>query len=237
MEKIKNPLTLQESLVQEVRALIQQLKLGDTLRNDNSLLQKPFSAQTNMEEGKRESSQPCGNVVNPEGKGDDWKKNKEAQEFSMDLSNGEKEEPEKEEGEILYIEAHVQKFDNMTWEIECTPETLKTLSCKAVPPYLKTKTIMTIKHLGNGEWTRVLQKPLKHLKADIQLYEAKLGKGARMLWELAIDFSPHCSESAEKIMETEQTKKSSRTIRKSLHRNYQDSGHCSRPLQAEACLR
>ncbi|XP_068526771.1 TPR and ankyrin repeat-containing protein 1 isoform X2 [Anas acuta] len=206
MEKIKNPLTLQESLVQEIRALIQQLKLGDTLRNNNSLLQKPFSAQTTMEEGKKESSQPCGNVINPEGKGDDWKKKMETQEFSMDLSNGEKEEPEEEEGDILDIEAHVQEFDNMTWEIECTPETLKTLSSKAVPPYLKTKTIMTIKHLGNGEWTKVLQKPLKHLKADIQLYEAKLGKGARMLWELAIDFSPRCSESAEKIMETEQTK-------------------------------
>ncbi|NXC41260.1 TRNK1 protein, partial [Penelope pileata] len=204
MEKLNSPLTLQESLVQEITALIQQLKLSDTLRRDNSLVQKPSLGHMNLEEGRSESLQHCGSIVYPEGKQDDWEKKKGAQEFFMGLSNGEKEEPEEEK--ILDIEEYVQEFDNMTWEIECTPEALKTLGSKAVPHYLKTKTIMMIKQLGNGEWTRGLQKPLKHLKADIQLYEAKLDKGARMLWELAIDFSPRCSESAEKIMETEQTK-------------------------------
>uniref|UniRef100_A0A8C8ASD6 Tetratricopeptide repeat and ankyrin repeat containing 1 n=1 Tax=Otus sunia TaxID=257818 RepID=A0A8C8ASD6_9STRI len=205
-ERINSPLTLQESLVQAITALIQQLKLGDPLRKDHLLVQKPCSAQTNLEEERSKSSQSCGSVSSPAGKGDDWEKKKGAGEFSMALPNEEKEEPEEEKEKILDIEAYVQEFDNMTWEIECTPEMLKTLGSKAVPHYLKTKTIMTIKQLGNGEWTRGLQKPLKHLKADIQLYEAKLGKGARMLWELAIDFSPRCSESAEKIMETEQTK-------------------------------
>ncbi|NXI89977.1 TRNK1 protein, partial [Psophia crepitans] len=205
-ERINSPLTLQESLVQAISALIQQLTLGDTLRKDHPPVQKPSSAQTNLEEGRSVSSQPCGSVAYPEGKGNDWEKKEGAGEFGVALPSGEKEEPEEEKGKILDIEAYVQEFDNMTWEIECTPEMLKTLGSKAVPHYLKTKTIMTIKQLGNGEWTRGLQKPLKHLKADIQLYEAKLGKGARMLWELAIDFSPRCSESAEKIMETEQIK-------------------------------
>ncbi|XP_072709795.1 TPR and ankyrin repeat-containing protein 1 [Ciconia boyciana] len=205
-ESIKSPLTLQESLVQAITALIQQLKLSDTVRKDCPLVQKPSSAQTNLEKGKSESLQPCGSIAYPEGKGDNWEKKKGAEKCSMALPNGEEEEPEEEKGKILDIEAYVQEFDNMTWEIECTPEMLKMLGSKAVPHYLKTKTIMTIKQLGNGEWTRGLQKPLKHLKADIQLYEAKLGKGARMLWELAIDFSPRCSESAEKIMEAEQTK-------------------------------
>uniref|UniRef100_A0A8C2TV57 Tetratricopeptide repeat and ankyrin repeat containing 1 n=1 Tax=Coturnix japonica TaxID=93934 RepID=A0A8C2TV57_COTJA len=204
MEKINNPLTMQESLVREIATLIQQLKCGDTPRKDNSVVQKPSSGQTNLEEGKSASLQFCGNIVYSEGREDDREKKKGVQEFSVGLPNGEKEEPEEEK--ILDVEAYVQEFDNMTWEIECTPEALKTLGSKDVPHYLKTKTIMTIKRLGNGEWTRGLQKPLKHLKADIQLYEAKLGKGARMLWELAIDFSPRCSESAEKIMETEQTK-------------------------------
>ncbi|NXA75537.1 TRNK1 protein, partial [Thryothorus ludovicianus] len=202
-EGINSPLTLQESLVQAITALIQQLKVSDTLKKDHPLVQKPSSAQTNSEEG-RSSLQPCGSTAHPERKEDGWEKMKGVGEFSMALPNGEKEELEEEKS--LDIEAHVQEFDNMTWEIECTPEMLKTLSSKAVPHYLKTKTIMTIKRLGNGEWSRGLQKPLKHLKADIQLYEAKLDKGARMLWELAIDFSPRCSESPEKIMETEQTK-------------------------------
>uniref|UniRef100_A0A8C5IQJ4 Tetratricopeptide repeat and ankyrin repeat containing 1 n=1 Tax=Junco hyemalis TaxID=40217 RepID=A0A8C5IQJ4_JUNHY len=204
-EGINSPLTLQESLVQAITALIQQLKVSDTLKKDHPLVQKPSSAQTNSEEG-RSFLQPCGSIAHTERKGDDWEKKKGAGELSMALPNGDKEELEEEKGKSLDIEAYVQEFDNMTWEIECTPEMLKTLSSKAVPHYLKTKTIMTIKRLGNGEWSRGLQKPLKHLKADIQLYEAKLGKGARMLWELAIDFSPRCSESPEKIMETEQTK-------------------------------
>ncbi|NXT76911.1 TRNK1 protein, partial [Zapornia atra] len=205
-ERINSPLTLRESLGQAITALIQQLTLGDSLRKDHPPIQKPSSVQTNLEEGESESSQPCVNVVYPEGKGDDWEKRKGAGEINVALPNGGKEEPEEEKGKIQDIEAYVQEFDNMTWEIECTPEMLKTLASKAVPHYLKTKTIMTIKQLGNGEWTKGLKKPLKHLKADIQLYEAKLGKGARMLWEIAIDFSPRCSESAEKIMETEQTK-------------------------------
>ncbi|NXY45550.1 TRNK1 protein, partial [Ceuthmochares aereus] len=204
-ERINSPLTLQESLVQAITALIQQLKLSDTLRKDHPVIQKSSSDQTNLGE-RSESSQPCGSIAYPERKENDWEKKKGEGEFSMALPNGEKEEPEGEKEEILDIEAYVQEFDNMTWEIECTPEMLKTLGSKAVPHYLKTRTIMTIKRLGNGEWTKGLQKPLKHLKADIQLYEAKLGKGARMLWELAIDFSPRCSESPEKIMETEQTR-------------------------------
>ncbi|KFO94706.1 TPR and ankyrin repeat-containing protein 1, partial [Buceros rhinoceros silvestris] len=203
-ERLNSPLTLQESLVQAITALIQQLKLGDTLRKDHPLGQKPPSAPACLEEGRSESSRPRGSVAYPEGERDGWEKKKGAGEFTLVLPSGGNEEPEEEKEEILDIEAYVQEFDNMTWEIECTPEMLKTLGSKAVPHYLKTRTIMTIKQLGNGEWTKGLQKPLKHLKADIQLYEAKLGKGARMLWELAIDFSPRCSESAEKIMETEQ---------------------------------
>lgn len=204
-EGINSPLTQQESLVQAITALIQQLKVSDTLKKDHPLVQRPSSAQTNSEEG-RSSLQPCGSIAHPERKGDHWEKKNGTGEFSVALPNGEKEELEEEMGKSLDIEAYVQEFDNMTWEIECTPEMLKTLSSKAVPHYLKAKTIMAIKRLGNEEWSRGLQKPLKHLKADIQLYEAKLGKGARMLWELAIDFSPRCSESPEKIMETEQTK-------------------------------
>ncbi|XP_032876109.1 TPR and ankyrin repeat-containing protein 1 isoform X2 [Amblyraja radiata] len=94
-------------------------------------------------------------------------------------------------------------FDNMTWEIECTPEVLKKLGSKDVPQQMKAKIITVIQQLGNGEWTQSLQKLLKHLKSPIKLYEAKLDKGARMLWELAVDFSPRCSEKPEKIFESE----------------------------------
>ncbi|XP_041045071.1 TPR and ankyrin repeat-containing protein 1-like isoform X2 [Carcharodon carcharias] len=94
-------------------------------------------------------------------------------------------------------------FDNMAWEIECTSELLKKLSCRDVPQQMKTKTVKVIQQLGNGEWTQSLQKPLKHLNSPIKLYEAKLDKGGRMLWELAVDFSPRYSEKPEAIFESE----------------------------------
>lgn len=98
------------------------------------------------------------------------------------------------------IQACLQDFDNMTWEIECTSEMLKKLSSKVMTKVIKKKIILAIQQLGNGEWTQGLQKRLKHSKGNIQLFEAKLDKGARMLWELAIDFSARCSENSEKIM-------------------------------------
>ncbi|XP_005348261.1 TPR and ankyrin repeat-containing protein 1 [Microtus ochrogaster] len=101
------------------------------------------------------------------------------------------------------IEACLQDFDNMTWEIECTSEMLKKLSSKVMTKVIKKKIILAIQQLGNGEWTQGLQKRLKHSKGNIQLFEAKLDKGARMLWELAIDFSARCSENSEKIMGAE----------------------------------
>ncbi|XP_070247829.1 TPR and ankyrin repeat-containing protein 1 isoform X1 [Myotis yumanensis] len=103
------------------------------------------------------------------------------------------------------VEACLQDFENMTWEIECTSEMLKKLSSKVMTKVMKKKIILTIHQLGNGEWTQGLQKRLKHLKGNIQLFEAKLDKGARMLWELAIDFSPRCSENPEKIITTERS--------------------------------
>lgn len=74
---MNSPLTLQESLVQAITALIQQLKVSDALKKEHPLVQNPSSAQTNSEEG-RSSSQPCGSIAHPERKGDDWEKKKGA---------------------------------------------------------------------------------------------------------------------------------------------------------------
>ncbi|XP_041422056.1 TPR and ankyrin repeat-containing protein 1 isoform X2 [Xenopus laevis] len=115
------------------------------------------------------------------------------------------------ESNLLEDDLDISKtdFGNMTWEIECAPEALKKLGSKAVPQYMKNKIILSIQKLGNGEWTRSLHKQLKYLKCDIKLFEVKLDKGARMLWELAIDFSPRCSEKPETIMGDESSSNAS----------------------------
>uniref|UniRef100_A0A8C0GTY1 Tetratricopeptide repeat and ankyrin repeat containing 1 n=1 Tax=Chelonoidis abingdonii TaxID=106734 RepID=A0A8C0GTY1_CHEAB len=189
--EVNKPLTLRESLLKAITDLIQCLQLGDNPIEDYSQVPNPSSAPTSIEGKKSEPQQTCGYESLAHSKGED--------------ADPEKVEDTEKDGQIQDIEAYIQDFDNMTWEIECTSEMLKKLGSKAVPRYMKKKIILAIQQLGNGEWTQSLQKRLKHLKADIQLYEAKLDKGARMLWELAIDFSPRCSEAAEKIIETEQS--------------------------------
>ncbi|XP_077667201.1 TPR and ankyrin repeat-containing protein 1 isoform X3 [Eretmochelys imbricata] len=209
--EVNKTLTLRESLVKAITDLIQHLQLGDNPIEDNSQVPNPSSALTSVEGKKSELQQTCGyeSLAHSKGEGADSEKvedtEKECDESDMPMPNGIGEETVEVNGQIQDIEAYIQDFDNMTWEIECTSEMLKKLGSKAVPHYMKKKIILAIQQLGNGEWTQGLQKRLKHLKADIQLYEAKLDKGARMLWELAIDFSPRCSEAAEKIIETEQS--------------------------------
>uniref|UniRef100_A0A8C3HIW8 Tetratricopeptide repeat and ankyrin repeat containing 1 n=1 Tax=Chrysemys picta bellii TaxID=8478 RepID=A0A8C3HIW8_CHRPI len=208
--EVNKPLTLRESLLKAITDLIQCLQLGDNPIEDNSQVSNPSSAPAGVEGKKSEPQQTCGyeSLAHSKGEGADPEKVEDTQECGesdMPMPNGVGEETMEVSGQIQDIEAYIQDFDNMTWEIECTSEMLKKLGSKAVPHYMKKKIILAVQQLGNGEWTQGLQKRLKHLKADIQLYEAKLDKGARMLWELAIDFSPRCSEAAEKIIETEQS--------------------------------
>ncbi|KAL8165574.1 UNVERIFIED_CONTAM: hypothetical protein K2H54_048288 [Gekko kuhli] len=197
------PLTLRESLEQEIANLIQKLALSEVLIKTGLVTSealKVSSVSVKDDKGEHHSFRHEGLAYNVSVNSGD------PVEMTHDELNDSKEEEEEateDDQQIQEIEAHAQDFDNMTWEIECTSEMLKKLGSKATPHYIKKKIILAIQQLGNGEWTQGLQKRLKHLNTDIQLYEAKLDKGARMLWELTIDFSPRCSESAETIIEQE----------------------------------
>ncbi|XP_048367555.1 TPR and ankyrin repeat-containing protein 1 isoform X2 [Sphaerodactylus townsendi] len=197
------PLTLREGLVQGIANLIQKFALDRALiKTDlvSSEALKPSMATSEDEKGEHRSFRHEGLdhyvLVSSRDLVEET-----CAEFNE--SKEEEEEATEDDQQIQEIEAHTEDFDNMTWEIECTSEMLKKLGNKSTPHYIKKKIIHAIQQLGNGEWTQGLQKRLKHLNADIQLYEAKLDKGARMLWELAIDFSPRCSENAETIIEHE----------------------------------
>ncbi|XP_036593500.1 TPR and ankyrin repeat-containing protein 1 [Trichosurus vulpecula] len=208
------PFTLRDGLVRAIVTLIQQMELGSLGPEDT-----PPSPKTNptgaVEEGSpqdrtgpedSESEAPSEKPLSlPKVEAEDARPQPRA-EPPLPAVNGEEERGEGVEEEavapVQELEAYLQDFDNMTWEIECTSEMLKKLASKAVTQVLKKKIVLAIQHLGNGEWTQGLQKRLRHLRGDIQLYEAKLDKGARMLWELAIDFSPRCSENPEKIIAT-----------------------------------
>ncbi|XP_021354477.1 TPR and ankyrin repeat-containing protein 1-like [Mizuhopecten yessoensis] len=96
-------------------------------------------------------------------------------------------------------EVDVQAFDNLEWEVECTADVLTTLCDNDVLPELKRRIVRKIQHLASGERGKSLCKPVTASKMPqtLRLFEAKLSKECRILWELAIAFSPRLSESAE----------------------------------------
>ncbi|KAI0224964.1 TPR and ankyrin repeat-containing protein 1 [Lamellibrachia satsuma] len=89
-------------------------------------------------------------------------------------------------------------FDDLEWEVECTPNVWKLLNDKKVPKFLKRSSITKIKHLAKGEWTLAPAKKLDCVSSDIQLYETKLSEEACIVWELAVAFSPRRSEDADR---------------------------------------
>ncbi|XP_058513135.1 TPR and ankyrin repeat-containing protein 1 isoform X1 [Ochotona princeps] len=200
------PHSVRDCLVQDITALIQQVELDMFPPEDCPQRSEPWSTDTGMNREKVELQKTLGNSdcsensppIPKAGEGHPPAGLGDSQlipvvgKGSVDL-----------DWSMQEIEAYFQDFDNMTWEIECTSEMLKKLSSKVMTKVIKKKIILAIQKLGNGEWTQGLQKRLKHLKGSIQLFEAKLDKGARMLWELAIDFSPRCSENPEKTITME----------------------------------
>ncbi|XP_075683080.1 TPR and ankyrin repeat-containing protein 1 [Rhinoderma darwinii] len=191
----KKAMTPKESLLQIIGELIKCTEpVFDSLR--------PSTTVQTKESGINQAPEVYVNGVTASQNGlsnDSWMENNECATKDLAMSDNVEDnvEPLGEDIDLSKID-----FNNMTWEIECSPEALKKLGCKSVPQYMKNKIIVSIQKLGNGEWTRSLQKLLK-VKSNIKLYEVKLDKGARMLWELAIDFSPRCSEEPEKILSTE----------------------------------
>ncbi|XP_060067394.1 TPR and ankyrin repeat-containing protein 1-like [Ylistrum balloti] len=123
------------------------------------------------------------------------------------VSNGEPApDDEEEEEEKETYEVDVQAFDNLEWEVECTADVWRTLRDNHVLPELKQRIVRKVQHLASGEWRRSLCKPITASKMPetLRLFEAKLSKGGRIIWELAIAFSPRLSESAERRLNAEE---------------------------------
>ncbi|XP_032717149.1 TPR and ankyrin repeat-containing protein 1 isoform X1 [Lontra canadensis] len=203
------PCSLRDRLVQDITDLIQQVELDISLPEDcpqdSEPLQMGVGTEVKKDELQRalgaQGSDSSGNQNSVlEAGGARVQAGLEASQLIPAGHRGSEGRDDPDSWNTQDIEACLQDFENMTWEIECTSEMLKKLSSKVMTKVMKKKIILTIQQLGNGEWTQGLQKRLKHLKGSIQLFEAKLDKGARMLWELAIDFSPRCSENPEKII-------------------------------------
>ena len=86
-------------------------------------------------------------------------------------------------------EENWKEFEKCTWEVECTETFWKELAKQEKP--LKIITFNKLFRLANGEWHEKFQKPL-HTKFK-NLYELKVTKSIRIIWELVITYSPRLS--------------------------------------------
>ena len=90
-------------------------------------------------------------------------------------------------------------FEDLPWEVDCTDRVWKIMRSKRVDNSTRRRIIEKIRMLANGRWSKTLCKRLEGeaKKKDIQLYESKLTKGQRIIWEKTIAFSGRCSENPE----------------------------------------
>ena len=103
----------------------------------------------------------------------------------------EDEEPNEEELE-LDLES---PFEDLPWEVDCTDQFWKALQNTNISDVLKRRIVARIRMLAEGRWTKKLCRRLDGLskKRNIMLFEAKLTRSSRIIWELTVAFSAKCS--------------------------------------------
>ena len=83
-----------------------------------------------------------------------------------------------------------KKFEGCTWEVECTETFWKELAKQEKS--LKTIVFRKLLRLADGEFHGKFHKAL-HSTTDMNLYELKLTKSIRIIWEFAVTYSPRLS--------------------------------------------
>ncbi len=80
------------------------------------------------------------------------------------------------------------------WTIDITEEAHKFFKKNIKRRYhFCERVIRRLKLLSTGRWPYVLCKPLNTKKTSVKLYETKIDTGSRIIWEVAISFSPRRS--------------------------------------------
>ena len=114
-------------------------------------------------------------------------------------------EQKEQENEVYDLEMNMDLSDfhhESEWTIEMTEEAHKWFRkhIKRQNDFCQ-RVIRRLKILSTGRWPYVLCKSLKTKKSNAQLYESKIDSGSRILWEVAISFSPRRSSAGSPIYE------------------------------------
>ncbi len=87
------------------------------------------------------------------------------------------------------------EFEDLPWEVECPEKVVRFFKDKRIPRKLQEQAVKKIQMLASGEWRKKLSKRVSR-KIE-HLYEARLTKSARILWEVVVQFSPRCSATSD----------------------------------------
>ena len=113
--------------------------------------------------------------------------------------------PEKQQEEkICDIERSIDltDFEDSEWTVEMTEHAHKWFRKHLKRErYLCDRVIRRLKILSTGRWSYVLCKPVRTSKSSVNLYESKIDKACRILWEVAVAFSPRRSKDSHSFCE------------------------------------
>ena len=84
-------------------------------------------------------------------------------------------------------------FEDSPWEVECTDKVKKFFANSKVPRSEKEKVVETIKKLVNGIPMNN-RKLCKEVRTGTKLFESHYSKGSRIIFEIAIQFSPRLTD-------------------------------------------
>ena len=102
---------------------------------------------------------------------------------------------EEREGDMNTVMSRygLEEFDGLPWEVEVTNNVLKFFKNEKDHPYsLRLRAARTVYELAEGKRGRELSKELSSSTSN--LFEAKLSKGGRIIWQVAVQFSPRRTE-------------------------------------------
>lgn len=90
-------------------------------------------------------------------------------------------------------------FEDLPWEVDCTDQFWKALQNNKISDSLKRRIVARVRMLAEGRWTKKLCRRVDGLskKRNIMLFDAKLTRSSRIIWELTVAFSAKCSNDPE----------------------------------------
>eukprot|EP00794_Sanderia_malayensis_P005797 gene5797-6494_t len=99
----------------------------------------------------------------------------------------------------------IDNLDGLPWEVQCSSEFLKKLKDRKLKAVIKKKILQKVEFLASGDWRPELAIKLRGAwtSKGICIYEAKIDKGGRILWEKAVAFSERCSVGSEDCTEVD----------------------------------